>query len=130
MERPGVWQWLRYAGGGGLPERYAEWILHDTTCATWVLRHLARVLVLIFVPGVVLLLFLPTAMDIRVLTVVTVAGCQLLLLMILINEITERHVHKAGYPWGTASDTRSRRAVEDQRRAVARRRERRAARSR
>ncbi len=130
MDRPGAGQWLRYAAGAGLPDRYADWILHDVTCATWVLRHVARALAVIVVPAVLLLLFLPTTMDIRVLTVVTVAGCQLLLLMILINEITERRAHKAGFPWGTASATRSLRATEDQRRAVARRRQRRAARAR
>ncbi len=130
MVRPSVWQWLRYAAGGGLPDRYAEWILYDATCSTWVLRHVARALAVIAVPAVLLLLFLPTSMDIRVLTVVTVAGCQLLLLAILINEIVERRVNKAGYVWGTAATTRSLRAVEDQRRAVQRRRERRAARAR
>jgi hypothetical protein len=115
---------LRYAAGGRLPARYNAWVLHDTTCATWVLRHLARAAVLLAVPAIALLLLLPGGMPIRVLTVVTVAGCSFLLLAILTNEITERRVQKAGYPWGTAETTRSHRAVESQRRVAQRHRER------
>jgi len=42
--RPNPWQWMWYAYGGGLPQRLREWVLHDLTCRTWVLRHLARTL--------------------------------------------------------------------------------------
>lgn len=128
MTRPGFARWVWYSFGGGLPPQDSVWVLHDATCSTWVIRHIARALVVVTVPAIALVLFLPTSMDIRVLTVVTVTGCQLLLLGILTNEITERRVHKAGYSWGTATEVRTQRAVEDQRRAVRDRRARRAAR--
>ncbi|WP_346278999.1 DUF5313 family protein, partial [Pseudonocardia sp.] len=40
--RPGPLRWLWYALGGGLPPLYRRWVLHDTTCETWRLRHFAR----------------------------------------------------------------------------------------
>lgn len=43
--RPGVLRWLYYAYGGGLGTKYAQWVLHDLTCRTWVLRHASRTVV-------------------------------------------------------------------------------------
>ncbi len=31
-----------FALGGGLPLYYREWVLHDATARTWLLRHIAR----------------------------------------------------------------------------------------
>ncbi|MGW0518388.1 DUF5313 family protein [Crossiella sp. NPDC003009] len=45
MERPNPARWLAYAYGARLPERYREWVLHDVTAPTWLLRHVARALV-------------------------------------------------------------------------------------
>ena len=42
MKRPGPLLWLRYAYGGALPERYREWVLHDVTAPSWVVRHVLR----------------------------------------------------------------------------------------
>lgn len=42
MTRPGVLRWIAYAFGARLPVRYSPWVLHDLTCRTWFLRHLAR----------------------------------------------------------------------------------------
>lgn len=122
--RPTPILWLRYAFGAGLPAEYSQWVLHDATCSTWLVRHLARVVTVVVVPAVLLLTLLPTSMEIRVLTVITVTGCQILLLSILANEVIERRVQKAGYPWGSAAEVRGLRAAEDQRRANRQRRER------
>jgi hypothetical protein len=54
--RPGPLWWVYYAYGGGLPPRYAQWVLHDLTCRTWLLRHLSRTLAQC-VPSLLLLLF-------------------------------------------------------------------------
>lgn len=116
--------WVRYAFGAGLPPEYSQWVLHDATCSTWLLRHFARVLTVVVVPAVLLFVFMPTSLGIRALTIITVVGCQVLLLGILANEVTERRVQKAGFPWGAAAETRQRRVVEDQRRANRERRER------
>jgi hypothetical protein len=40
--RPGPLRWVAYAFGARLPVAYADWVLHDLTAKTWVLRQLAR----------------------------------------------------------------------------------------
>jgi hypothetical protein len=128
VKRPGFWLWLRYAFGAGLPADYDEWVLHDTTCRTWLARHFARVLVMIVVPLVLIGVFVPAGTGIRVLTAITVGLCQLLLFAIIGADMTERRLVRAGYPWGTGERTRARQAVEAQRTANRQRRERAAAR--
>ena len=58
--RPGPLRWVLYAFGRGLPAEYREWVLHDLTTRTWVLRHLLRtalqllpfaVLLYVLIPG-------------------------------------------------------------------------------
>lgn len=128
IKRPGPLLWLKYALGAGLPAEYDEWVLYDTTCGTWLLRHFARVLTVIAVPLVLIGLFVPASTPIRVLTVLTVGLCQLLLFGIIGSDMTERRLVRAGYPWGTGERTRARRAVDSQRQANQQRRERVAAR--
>src|SRR2546423_1910838 len=74
MERPGPLRWLRYAAGGALPARYNAWVLHDTTCATWVLRHLARAVAVLALPSAALLLFLPGASRVAESVPAVIAG--------------------------------------------------------
>lgn len=62
-EHPGVLRWLYYAYGGGLDARFAQWVLHDLTCRTWLLRHLMRALVQC-APSLLLLL-LPGPLSLR-----------------------------------------------------------------
>ncbi|HEX3648813.1 MAG TPA: DUF5313 family protein, partial [Pseudonocardiaceae bacterium] len=61
MRRPNPVQWLWYAWGGRLPQRYREWVLHDVTTSTWLFRQMARAIALtltavavVFVPLVLL----------------------------------------------------------------------------
>jgi hypothetical protein len=44
-KRPNPALWLYYQYGGRLPAHYREWVLHDTTCRTWLLRVVLRALV-------------------------------------------------------------------------------------
>lgn len=44
-KRPNPVRWLYYQYGATLPARYREWVLHDATCRTWVLRVIVRGLV-------------------------------------------------------------------------------------
>jgi Family of unknown function (DUF5313) len=120
--RPGVLRWLAYAFGAGLPPRYRTWVLHDTTTSTWVLRHLARTLVVIALPALALLFFLPADLEIRALTAFVTTACVVLLTAILSNDMTERRIAQAGYEWGTGEATRARRAVDSQRSANQQRR--------
>jgi hypothetical protein len=42
--RPNPLLWLCYQYGGKLPGAYREWVLHDSTCRTWLLRVVLRAL--------------------------------------------------------------------------------------
>lgn len=124
MRRPGLLLWLRYAFGGRLPAEYSEWVLHDTTSSSWVVRHVARVLVVITAPVVAILVWLPADFGLRVLTAFVCAACAVLLTAILSNDMTERRLNRAGYEWGTGERARALRAVDAQKVANQRRRER------
>ncbi|HEY3748460.1 MAG TPA: DUF5313 family protein [Pseudonocardiaceae bacterium] len=54
MKRPNVLWWLYYQYGGTLPAEYREWVLHDGTCRTWLLRVFVRGFVMV-VPVVAVL---------------------------------------------------------------------------
>lgn len=66
-DRPGVLRWVYYAYGGGLGPRYAQWVLHDLTSRTWLLRHALRAVVqclpsllLLLLPGrLAVLIYMP-----------------------------------------------------------------------
>jgi hypothetical protein len=105
--RPNPLQWLKYAFGRPLPERYHTWVLHDVTAPTWVLRHAARSLVLLAVPILVVLL-LPIPLTIRLLILANAGLPALLASMIFILSACERRLIRAGYraELGTAVRTR------------------------
>ncbi len=107
--RPAPHRWLWYALGGGLPARHRGWVLHDTTTGTWGLRHVARMLVQMSIPIVLIMVFLPAPWQLRA----AVAGGGIFLGLIYslayMPETTENRVVKAGYPAGTAGQVRSER---------------------
>jgi hypothetical protein len=55
-KRPNPARWLYYQYGGNLPETYREWVLHDGTCRTWLLRAALRGLIQIAPLALALLL--------------------------------------------------------------------------
>lgn len=55
VKRPNPALWLYYQYEGKLPETYRDWVLHDATCTTWLLRVVLRGLVQIL-PFVAILL--------------------------------------------------------------------------
>ena len=104
--RPNPAQWIWYAYGGKLPDRYAEWVLHDVTCRTWLLRHLARALAQL-APLCVIVMFLPGPLEIRL-------GCLFAGLFVglfyafgYVEQTAEHRVVKHGYPLGMAKETRA-----------------------
>jgi hypothetical protein len=127
--RPGVLRWLWYAAGGSLPSRYDAWVLHDTTCRTWLLRHVIRSLLLISVPVAAVVIFLPAPLGLSILTAATAGGSGMMFMLVHTIETTERRAIRAGYPGGTAEATRALRSAESQKQANAARRERAAARA-
>jgi hypothetical protein len=64
-ERPPLRQWLKYALGGKLPDRYDEWVFADLTGRDWRLRVAGRIGLFAIVP-VIGALFLPGPVEIRV----------------------------------------------------------------
>jgi hypothetical protein len=126
--RPGPLRWFGYAFGRALPPRYRTWVLHDTTTDTWVLRHLARAAVQLFVPVVLVLTVVPGPFWIRGMAAIGGVLMGLIFSIAYITETTEHRLVKAGYPAGTAAEARhrvttARQAEESQRRheAAARR---------
>jgi len=130
VQRPGPLRWVWYAIGGGLPSRYSAWVLHDTTTGSWILRHLARSLLLLAVPVLLVLFLLPASTGTKLLIALTAGGCGLMFQLVHTIETTERRAIRAGFPPGTAETTRHQRAVNAQRVANERRRVRNEARRR
>lgn len=104
LSRPNLLQWLWYAYGGGLPEHLREWVLHDLTCRTWVLRHLGRTLVQC-VPTFLLML-LPGPLSLRISLPVLVLLGALYVSVSYIEETTEHRMAKHGFPLGMGKEMR------------------------
>ncbi|WNV77134.1 DUF5313 family protein [Geodermatophilus sp. DSM 44513] len=121
-ERPGVLRWVGYALGGGLPARYASWVLHDTTTRTWGLRHVARALVQMSVPVVLVVALVPAPAWIRLMTALGGLLLGLVFSLAYMAETTENRVKKAGYPPGTATAAREQAARVRERQEAERRR--------
>jgi hypothetical protein len=106
--RPAPHRWIWYAFGGRLPARHRAWVLHDTTTASWWLRHVARSLVQMALPIALVLTLLPAPWGLRA----AAAGGGVILALIFslayMSETTENRVVKAGYPAGTAQAARDR----------------------
>jgi hypothetical protein len=106
---PGVLQWLRYALGGGLPERFAPWVLADTTEPGWVRRHVARAVVQML-PLMALCLVVPVPLVYRLSAALGGLLIGLAFSLAFMVETTEHRVAKAGYPAGTAAALREERS--------------------
>jgi hypothetical protein len=111
VERPGVFRWLWYALGGGLPARHRTWVLHDTTTSTWGVRHVLRAAVQMAVPVLLVLLLVPGPFWIRAMAALGGLLLGLIFSIAYMTETTENRVKKAGYPAGTAQAVRDRNAV-------------------
>jgi hypothetical protein len=111
LHRPGPLRWAWYALGGGLPERYSAWVLHDTTTSTWGWRHVGRAVLQMALPIVLVLLFVPGPFWIRGMAALGGLLLGLIFSIAYMTETTENRVKKAGYPAGTAQTVRDRAAV-------------------
>ena len=105
--RPGPLRWRWYALGGGLPERYRDWVLHDVTVRTWWVRQIARALFVQAVPvGVVVGLLIPGSVGIRVLAVLGGIAVAMIYVVAFVEEAVEHRAMKAGFPRGFAKGLR------------------------
>jgi hypothetical protein len=116
--RPGVLRWLWYALGGGLPPRYRTWVLYDTTCRTWQLRHFARAGVQMSLMVVPVLLIVPGPLWIRLVGILLGWLVALQYALFNMQESVEHRSRKAGYPPGNAQAVRDE-ANSDERAAAA-----------
>jgi hypothetical protein len=110
--RPNPVQWVWYALGGGLPRALSPWVLADTTCRTWIWRHLARAVVQML-PVVGLCLAVPVPLAYRISAAVGGLLIGLMFSIAFMTETIEHRVAKAGYPAGTAARVRAERAERD-----------------
>ena len=110
--RPGPLRWFCYAVGGRLPDRYRPWVLHDLTCRTWPLRHLARLVAQLAPVAIVLVLLLPGPLWIRVMGALGGSLVGLFYSLVFLYEATEGRAAKAGYPHGTLHEVRNERQTE------------------
>ena len=109
IRRPGPLRWLRYAFGGRLPAEHREWVLHDTTTGSWLVRHLVRAMVQLAVPIAAILLLLPGPFWIRFMGALSGVLLGLFFAGAYATETTENRVMRAGYPVGTAEAVRQER---------------------
>ncbi len=116
-------RWLWYSLGGGLPERYRDWVLHDVTCRTWALRQVLRSLLVASPLVLILLVLVPGPFWIRGLSALGGVLMGLIYSLGYLIETTEHRLVKAGYPVGTGERTRERQQTETRSAAVSRRRQ-------
>ena len=124
VERPGGRWFFWYCLGGSLPERYHTWVLHDTTCPTWALRHFARTALIVLPLLGIYLAVMPASLSIRLLTGLTFSGGAFLFSLVNILVDTDRRAVRAGYASGFVSDVRAARSAERHRLTSHQRRER------
>jgi hypothetical protein len=56
VRRPNPLLWMYYCYGGRLPDRCRDWVLHDGTCRTWLVRVFVRGFVQVLPVAVILLI--------------------------------------------------------------------------
>jgi hypothetical protein len=122
--RPGPLRWLAYAIWRPLPERYRGWVLYDTTCSTWVIRHFLRILAVEALPVAAIAIFLPTSGGLRALTAFVTGATAFFLTAVWVNEGTDHRLIQADWRWGIGPEVRERRAEMAQRLGSLRRRDR------
>ncbi|MBC6448035.1 DUF5313 family protein [Actinokineospora xionganensis] len=112
MRRPNPLQWVYYAYGGRLPDDYRDWVLHDATTRTWLLRYASRIVVQALpwlVAGFLLLTWLT---PVPVLPTLGALGLGLLLSLYFTvtsaDELSEARLTQHGFPPGTGKESRRR----------------------
>lgn len=113
MERPNPVQWVYYAYGGRLSDRYRDWVLHDTTARTWLWRFVLRVLVetlpWLVLGFLALTLFTPLPAGIVLGALAIGLVTSLYFTVTSADELTEARLVKHGFRAGTGKQTRRRR---------------------
>lgn len=110
MDRPNPAQWVRYTYGGRLPDRYRDWVLHDTTSTTWLWRFVLRILVenlpWLTVGFVALTLFTPVPVTLVFGALAVGLITSLYFTVTSADELTEARLVKHGFQPGTGKRLR------------------------
>ncbi len=110
VKRPNPLLWLWYAFGGKLPDTYREWVLHDATTPTWLLRHVIRRLVFMAPILALLYLFLAVMLDFDTTIVLLALGlgiyAGIYYSLIFSTHSVDSRVTRHGYPDEYASQVR------------------------
>ncbi len=111
MQRPGPVRWIRYVYGARLPDRYREWVLHDATARTWLLRFAVRVCfeALPWLAGAFVLLVTLTPAPVAMVLPALVLSLFLSLFFTVTSadELAEVRLTKHGFPRGTGKRVRA-----------------------
>jgi hypothetical protein len=107
--RPNPLRWVAYAFGFRLPQRYREWVLHDCTCSTWVLRHTARTLTQL--APFLLILLLPAPRWILAVALLGGVLMGMFYSLSYMEETTEQRLVKHGFPAGLGREIRQERSA-------------------
>jgi undecaprenyl pyrophosphate phosphatase UppP len=112
MQGPNPLQWVRYTFGGRLPDRYRDWVLHDTTSRRWLWRFVVRVVVeslpWIVAGFLVLTLFTPLPLGYVLAALGLALVFSLYFTITSAAELTEARLVKHGFPAGTGKQLRHR----------------------
>lgn len=110
MTRPDPVRWVRYAYGARLPERYRDWVLHDTTDRGWLVRFALRVTVQalpwLIAVALVLTLFTPLPAGWVLGALAMSLGLSLFFTLTSADELTEARLVKHGFTPGTGRKRR------------------------
>jgi hypothetical protein len=106
MDRPGLFRWFGYAVGVRLPERFSDWVLHDTTSKHWRARHVLRSSVGI-VPLCLVWLLLPGPLGLRLSLVLMAALVAYFYSCAYMEESIEHRLARQGFEPGTGRRRRA-----------------------
>jgi hypothetical protein len=115
VRRPNPVLWLYYQFGGRLPPRYRDWVLHDATCRTWLLRVLLRTVVWlapVFAALLTVLVLVGGSLPIALGSILLGILVSLRLTVANAMESVDARLVKYGFPPGHASTTRHDRDAE------------------
>jgi hypothetical protein len=109
---PNPWQWVRYAYGARLPDRYRDWVLRDATADGWLWRFallvIAQTVPWLALVTVLLSLFTPLPVGWVLGADAIALGMSLYFTLTSADELTEARLVKHGFPAGTGKSTRAR----------------------
>jgi hypothetical protein len=104
-------RWIEYAYGRRLPPRYHEWVLHDATARTWLLRFAVRICFEAFPWLAAAFVLLVTLTPLPVSLVITALALSLFLGLFFTltsaDELAEVRLVKHGFPRGTGKKVRA-----------------------